>query len=220
MTVGDLVGHRVRLYCQATKENLGGWIIGNSLDSLEVKLSSKKTPEKGHRWLAVIMHKQGEVTLPVRVIATANRQALIGVVGFAQIQPNARDPRHFHWRVHDIELNGATLPVMVADISIGGIGVVSEHEFRVGQTISCIVHVRGADMKIQGTVKYVAELDDDSAGLYRVGIEICNMSRSDRARWQVFINKDEPIVETASLLSVEERRRGKKSSVRIVKLAA
>lgn len=217
MKVGDLVGFRIRLVSETTQKAYGGWVVGYDLDALEIKLTARSFEATPGRWLAFVVHSDGEVVLPVRLTKHDGKRLLVSVVGFAQLSANKLDARQWHWKVHELVVNDMDLPVMVSDISANGIGIVSEHFIAIGTRIKVEIPGRNEDFLLAGTVIHASTAED--SGLHRLGVQLDQMDRATRARWNVFLNGDEPLLEKPVFVP-DSGKKSRKDSVRILRLAS
>ena len=216
MKVGDLVGFRIRLVSETTQKAYGGWVVGYDLDALEIKLTARNFEATPGRWLAFVVHSDGEVVLPVRLTKHDGKRLLVSVVGFAQLSANKLDARQWHWKVHELVVNDMDLPVMVSDISANGIGIVSEHFIATGTRIKVEIPGRNEDFLLSGTVIHASTAED--SGLHRLGVQLDQMDRATRARWNVFLNGDEPLLEKPVFVP-DSGKKSRKDSVRILRVA-
>lgn len=80
----------------------------------------------------------------------------------------------------EITFNGTAIRAKVRDVSVNGVGIVSEQEVPKGSEIGIVIGTAMGPIKAQGKVRHVRKANDE----FRLGIELVQLSRLDGSRWR------------------------------------
>lgn len=153
---------------------LHGWVIAFDSSHLVVRLNETFQISPDSKFACRICRQGGDVAFIATAAGSLGEAQHFEIEGRLAMLASQGDPRYS--RKLEGTMDGSV--VSIVDVSPRGVGVVSPMPFRAGEGAEIALE----GMSVFGEVRYCRPLRPPESG-YRLGIQLQEMGRIERARW-------------------------------------
>lgn len=174
----SVVDARVTLQRLQDAKIIHGWVVAFDSSIFVVRLNQANSLPPGSAFACRVSRQGGDLVFQAVTTGSLGNVQNFEIEGQISMLSSAGDPRYSR----DIEATANEFPVKVVDASPRGVGIVSSYTFRVGERVD----VEIGNLMVRGEVRYCRPIRTGEGG-YRVGIQLNEMGRIDRARWSEIV---------------------------------
>lgn len=174
---------RARLHAVGEEQWLAGWVTHLSREEARIRLWNLVPFKVGSR---VVCECYGQGTV-ARFVATVLAQAgpdlAFDLIGSISYSPSDETPRIYTTGLAgELTDGGETAAMTVLDVSPLSLGVLVDRAFAAGQELTMELPTEMGPISAKVCVANCRP-DPDREGSFRIGVNVVEMPRLDRARW-------------------------------------
>lgn len=185
MSTLPFIGTRCRLSRHKDAKFVNGWVTLFKGESVCVATEDPLGSEPGDAFYLEAYGPKSKACAPavLRLIEPGEGEAKLTfqLTGHVKVVDNAEPTRVLVNRMHaDVSCSGSSFRAQVRDVSIKGVGLVTEQALSKGAEVEMTIGTSLGPIAAKGVVRHVREQN----GKYRVGVELTGLSRLDGSRWK------------------------------------
>ncbi|MBS1704273.1 MAG: PilZ domain-containing protein [Armatimonadetes bacterium] len=195
MDLKELAEYRFWMKGPRLSDLVTGWVVASEDEAILLEITNGAVVTVGDSYICSVTTGKGLTQFRIS-ITDVMPQHVRGIIDSRiNLVITKEIPRKRFRGTHTLTYQGESLMVEVIDISSKGVGIITPIELPRRAEVTLVFILPKGDLDVRGNIRY-SEAMDEGGTSFRTGIELQQMGRIDRARWNVLVNGGGKVAET------------------------